>query len=102
MNKKLLIASAAVALFAAGSVQAATIQLTSVSGIWTATNPGTPVVTGGGSSEIRWGTPANQQNQQSGYRFDGSAPPAVNVNENVDFNLGTFTHYNWPVNGHLF
>ncbi|HAX09816.1 MAG TPA: PEP-CTERM sorting domain-containing protein, partial [Marinobacter hydrocarbonoclasticus] len=35
MNKKLLIASAAVALFAAGSVQAATIQLTSVSGIWT-------------------------------------------------------------------
>ena len=97
MNKKLLIASAAVALFAAGSVQAATIQLTSVSGIWTATNPGNPAVTGGGSSEIRWGTPANQQNQQSGYRFDGSAPPAVNVNENVDFNLGTFTHYNWPI-----
>lgn len=97
MNKKLLIASAAVALFAAGSVQAATIQLTGVSGIWTATNPGGPAVSGGGTNEIRWGNPANQQNKQSGYRFDGAAPPVANVSENVDFNLGTFTHYNWPI-----
>ena len=84
MNKKLLIASAAVALFAAGSVQAATIQLTSVSGIWTATNPGSPAVTGGGTSEIRWGNPANQQDQQSGYRFDGYTPLPANINENID------------------
>ncbi|MBY5935986.1 THxN family PEP-CTERM protein [Marinobacter nauticus] len=97
MNKKLLIASAAVALFAAGSAQAAVIQLTGVSGIWTATNPVSPAVSGGGTNEIRWGTPAIFGGQQSGYRFDGSAPPAVNVNENVDFNLGTFTHYNWPI-----
>jgi len=97
MNKKLLIASAAVALFAAGSVQAATIQLTSVSGIWTATNPGNPAVTGGGTNEIRWGNPANQQNQQSGYRFDGYTPLPANISENTDFDLGTFTHFNWPI-----
>ncbi|MED5466551.1 MAG: choice-of-anchor K domain-containing protein, partial [Pseudomonadota bacterium] len=99
MNKKLLIASAAVALFAAGSAQAAVIQLTGVSGLWTTTNPSGPAVSGGGTNEIRWGTPANQQNQQSGYRFDGSAPPAVNVNENIDFDLGTFTHFNYPITG---
>ena len=99
MNTKLLIASAAVALFAAGSAQAAVIQLTGVSGLWTTTNPSGPAVSGGGTNEIRWGTPANQQNQQSGYRFDGSAPPAVNVNENIDFDLGTFTHFNYPITG---
>ena len=64
MNKKLLIASAAVALFAAGSAQAAVIQLTGVSGLWTTTNPSGPAVSGGGTNEIRWGTPANQQNQK--------------------------------------
>ncbi|MGC8118942.1 THxN family PEP-CTERM protein [Marinobacter sp. VGCF2001] len=99
MNKKIMLAGAAVALFTAGSVQAAVIQLTNVSGSWTSTNPTAPAVSGGGTNEIRWGNPANQQNQQSGYRFDGAAPPVVNVNENVNFNLGTFTHFNWPITG---
>ncbi|MBN7769037.1 THxN family PEP-CTERM protein [Marinobacter daepoensis] len=99
MIKNTMIASAAVALFAAGSAQAALIELTSVTGTWTTTNPSAPTVTGGGTNEIRWGTPANIQNQQSGYRFDGSAPPTASVTENVDFNLGTFTHFNWPITG---
>ncbi|WP_372965662.1 THxN family PEP-CTERM protein [Marinobacter sp.] len=97
MVKKTIIASAVVALFATGSAQAAVIQITNVTGTWTNTNPVAPAVTGGGTNEIRWGTPANNQNNRSGYRFDGAAPPAVNVNENVDFNMGTFTHFNWPI-----
>jgi hypothetical protein len=95
MNKKLLIASAAVALFAAGSAQAAVIQLNSVSGIWTSTNPGSPAVSGAGTKEIRWG----DDSPRSGYRFDGFTPLPANVTENTEFDLGTFTHFNWPITG---
>jgi len=97
MIKKTILAGAVCALFSAASANAALIQLTNVTGAWTATTPGSPAVSGGGTNEIRWGSPANQQNQQTGYRFDGAAPPTVNVSENVNFNLGTFTHFNWPI-----
>lgn len=56
MNRKILFASAAAALLSTSVAQAALIQLTSVSGQWTATNPSSPDVSGGGTNEIRWGT----------------------------------------------
>ena len=97
MNRKILFASAAAALLSTSVAQAALIQLTSVSGQWTATNPSSPDVSGGGTNEIRWGTPTTNKGKQSGYRFDGAAGPAVNLSENIEFDLGTFTHFNWPI-----
>jgi hypothetical protein len=48
-----------------------------------------------GNEEIRWGIPA--ETDQSGYRFDGSAPPAFTVETGEIFTLGNFTHTNQPV-----
>lgn len=95
MIKKLMVAGATAALLSAGTASAAVINLTSVTGIWTATTPAFPDVNGQGTSEIRWGGPVSGGNQ-SGYRFDSAATPAL-VAENVNFNLGTFTHFNYPV-----
>lgn len=46
-----------------------------------------------GNEEIRWGSGA----EQSGYRFDSSAPPAFTVETGTQFSLGDFTHYNYPI-----
>jgi hypothetical protein len=50
-----------------------------------------------GNEEIRWGNPAELE--QSGYRFDGSAPPSFLVNTDMAFSLGNFTHFNFPIYG---
>jgi hypothetical protein len=71
------------------------LQLGSVTGTWTGTTGGSKVV-GIGSNEVRWGDPATI-NGQSGLRFDGAAPPAIDLNLNQAFILGDITHYNNPV-----
>lgn len=72
----------------------AAISVDSVIGKWTSVN-GTNTASGVGTNEIRWGIPANED--QSGYRFDGFAPPAFNVNIGEIFSLGDFTHFNEPI-----
>ena len=50
--------------------------------------------------EIRWGTPVNQGGGQSGYGFvDNPSLVSQTVLTNQPFSLGTFTHYNNPING---
>ncbi|MGP9831338.1 THxN family PEP-CTERM protein [Marinobacter sp. NSM] len=95
MIKQLLVAGATAAMLSVGTASAAVINLTSVTGLWTATTPVFPDVTGQNTNEIRWGVPASSGGQ-SGYRFDSAATPAL-VNEDVAFNLGTFTHFNYPI-----
>jgi len=53
-----------------------------------------------GNEEIRWGDPASDQGQ-SGYRFDGAAPPEFTVETGDVFSLGDFTHTNQPVWGSI-
>lgn len=53
-----------------------------------------------GNEEIRWGDPATDQGQ-SGYRFDGAAPPEFTVETGDVFSLGDFTHTNQPVWGSI-
>ena len=53
-----------------------------------------------GNEEIRWGDPASTGGQ-SGYRFDGSAPAAFDVETGDIFSLGDFTHTNQPVWGSI-
>jgi hypothetical protein len=46
-------------------------------------------------SEVRWGTP--QQQQQSGLGFTVFTSP-LNTSTGTTFNLGELFHYNWPIN----
>ncbi len=59
---------------------------------------------GTGNNQVRWGTAGGVCNNtvatdKSGYGFDGiEAPsPGEDIGLGVDFLLGTFTHYNFPI-----
>ncbi|AKV94710.1 hypothetical protein ACP86_00145 [Marinobacter sp. CP1] len=79
-------------------VSAVPISATNVSGIWTATTPGSSVVSGINTDTIKWGHPV-YWHKQSGYKFDGFAPPSFPIEESTPFNLGAFIHFNYPVTG---
>jgi hypothetical protein len=70
------------------------ISVESVSGIWSDADGGSNVNYIDGGKEVRWG---GGQPIQSGYRFDGSAPAAFEVDINEEFDLGDFTHYNFQI-----
>jgi hypothetical protein len=94
-SSKILLGLATSLALSTVSVSAASVDLVSVSGIWTDANPAG--VTGEGTNLIQWGTPSGQPDQ-SGYLFDG-AGASMNLLSNTDFDLGTFTHQNNPING---
>lgn len=83
----------AVAAGLAAPAAAAPLTITYVDGIW---ENASPVVSGGGTNEIRWGDSAGWG--QSGYNFDSSAVP-FDAEEDTAFVLGTFEHLNFPVYG---
>jgi len=86
-------AFATAALCVAGPAAAASLTITSISGIWSSS---TPTVSGIGSEDISWGVPA--ETRKSGYSFDHAATP-VTVESDSDFVIGTFTHNNFPIRG---
>lgn len=77
-------------------LSAVNITLNSVTGVWTSTTGGQNI-TGLNTNQIRWGYQSNPAQQVSGYDFIGSAPPGFPVSVNTPFNLGTFTHINYPI-----
>ena len=81
--------------FICGSVNAAMIGVDLVEANWSNVVGGANV-TGVGTNEIRWGEPATNEGR-SGYRFDGAAPPSLSVEAGVEFTLGEFTHFNFPI-----
>ena len=95
--KSFATAVAAAALVSITSAQAASVDLVSVDGIWLDPQPGAVYgITGVGTSALSWGMPAGYG--QSGYTFDGAAPPVVtDVPVSSLFKLGTFTHHNNPI-----
>lgn len=53
---------------------------------------------GGDPITARWGTPVGSA--QSGYNFDKTnIPSAISAFDNVWFQIGTFTHLNFPITG---
>lgn len=89
--------AAASALLLASGASAATLDITSVSGLWTSVNPESGI-SGVNSSTISWGTSTGYG--QSSYTFVGVAPPPViGLAADTAFNLGTFTHKNYPITG---
>jgi hypothetical protein len=105
MKKHLMAAAAAVALMAPGSADAALVTFTNIVASWENDVPDAGVVrnNSGTTKTVRWGTPENPQNRQSGYNFTAAATPfSVNVNpppQTPDFLLGGFNHLNFPVSG---
>jgi len=72
--------------------------VTNVTGIWTnvvdddGQSPGG--VSGSGTSQIRWGTPATSSGQ-SGYDFDADNPGTIPLGVNT--RIAYFTHLNFPI-----
>ncbi|WP_201170874.1 THxN family PEP-CTERM protein [Halorhodospira halophila] len=98
MMRNTLKTAALAGLLVAGSASAQLITIASVEGRWTSATPeqegGT--INGIGTNQITWGT----GDQPSGYVFDGSAPPPVSgINIGERFDLGIFTHNNFPITG---
>ncbi|MCB2209607.1 THxN family PEP-CTERM protein [bacterium] len=109
MNKKLrfllisLIAGLLLSFFPINQVEAQTpnYELSSVAGVWTATDGGS-YVSGLNTSEVRWGERTRYWdydhwvwNEQSGLRFEGSEDVVFTGED--DFILGELTHMNFPV-----
>lgn len=96
------IAAAVCVLGATSFAQASTISINTIDADWTPA-----VLTDGtapnfinsdgrpGNEEMRWGTPVSGAGK-SGYRFDSSTTPLV-TDTDVDFVLGNFTHFNFPI-----
>lgn len=95
MFKKILPTAAVFAMAALASPAEAQIPVDALGGTWgTATGA---TVSGLGTSEIRWGSPATSAGQ-SGYGFAASAPGDISpLLAGTEFDLGTFTHFNNPV-----
>lgn len=101
-----LAAGCIAALSLATPAISASLNLNSIDGEW---QNASPSVSGEGTSEIRWGTPARTTDgpfysslsylrdtgEQSGYDFDASAD--MTVEDSTTFVLGTFTHLNFPI-----
>lgn len=74
------------------TVKAATYELASSNGVWTAVSGGSNKQ-GIGTNEVRWGYSTGMG--QSGLRFDGSASQGFEENQKIV--LGRLTHFNWPI-----
>lgn len=100
MNRVLsMLCTASAMTIAAASAQAATLKLEGVSGIWTAATPNAGgTLTGLNSASLRWGTPNPSPGPQSGYDFVAPSDLPKDYAPGVVFDLGTFTHLNYPIN----
>lgn len=91
-----LCAASALAL-AAGMANAATIQITGISGTWSNWTGGSNVTNtapGADPAQLRWGNKA--PGTQSGYDFDATDTPFTKDHDQ-EFNLGEFKHLNYVI-----
>lgn len=95
MKKHLL--SLFVSLVIPFSLSAVTITVNSVTGTWSNVTGSPSSLIGVGTNQINWGNSTGSG--QSGYRFDGNAPPLYSVGIDTPFSLGNFTHFNQPITG---
>ncbi|HBO13095.1 MAG TPA: hypothetical protein DD491_09955, partial [Halieaceae bacterium] len=81
-------------------VPVSTVEVTNVAAAWDNVNGGNVDITdndssGDGFIQLEWGTPASSGGGRSGYDFSLSDSPVV---LDSAFDLGTFTHNNFPIN----
>lgn len=94
MNKMSVLGGVLAASLAVPAFAVPVISVDTVSGVWSGASGGSNVNYFDGGQEVRWG---GGQPHQSGYRFDGAAPAAFNVDIDEEFDLGDFTHFNFPI-----
>ncbi len=97
------VSAVALATITALPASAATVAFSSVKGEWL--DPvGNSVTTSNNNTsnaQVRWGVPASNGGQQSGYNFIGTdfGPLVVNPGESSGVaTIGTFQHVNFPIN----
>jgi hypothetical protein len=84
-----------------GVAVSATLTATSITGSWNnvvltdGSIDGGGTLVGVGTNEIRWGDPVTET-PQSGFLFTSSPTPLA-IDTEVNFGLGEFTHFNFPV-----
>ncbi|NJN88095.1 MAG: PEP-CTERM sorting domain-containing protein [Leptolyngbyaceae cyanobacterium SL_7_1] len=89
----------AVTLIPGVAALAATLTATSITGSWNnvvltdGSVDGGGTLTGVGTDQIRWGT---TEGDKSGFDFTASSTPLA-IDTEIDFSLGEFTHFNFPV-----
>jgi hypothetical protein len=89
-------ATVAVAAFAAGAVQAATVNISNIVASWTSVTPGSATnITGLTTNVVGWGNGVDD-GPQSSYAFNPVATPFVAASP---FNVGEFVHNNNPITG---
>ncbi len=87
-------ALAATTMLVGTAVNAASVNINTMSAAWNNAMPNNVTnLQGEGTSTLSWGT----GNPQSSYVFDVMTTPALNVSN--PFDLGTFTHNNYPITG---
>lgn len=99
-RKALFTATGSCVLAAAAALQvpaasAVPINITAITGSWTGASPAG--VSGIGTNQISWGTPVPFGGPQSSYLFDPAAVPVNGILPETDFQLGEFTHNNFPI-----
>lgn len=96
MNKwKIAFCALVISLALPITAHATNIKINSVSGIWTNVTGNPYNLNGNNTKQISWGKSTG--NGQSSYKFQGKAPPIFSVDINTPFKVGTFTHYNKPI-----
>jgi hypothetical protein len=88
--------AAAALSFSPALAAAQDVPVTSITGTWSNVLGGT-AVTGTGTSAISWGTTTPSGGPKSGYTFM-AAPTSMLSPTGALFDLGTFTHRNFPIN----
>lgn len=102
MRNTFLIAGIAMGALFASSASAATIDIISINGDWANPNPSSGITivndtgTDNRTNTMSWGTPATSAGQSS-YVFEDQLTPIGGIVPEELFELGFFTHNNFPI-----
>ena len=101
MRNALLFAGIATGALFTSSASAATIDITSIDGDWLNPSPDSVAVandtgTDGRVNTMSWGDPATNSGQ-SGYIFEDREAPIAGIAPEQQFEIGDFTHNNFPI-----
>ncbi len=103
MKKNIIIVMLVLGLTVGLAAIVVAVPITELNGAWVNDQPsGTATIVNNlnpGTSTAKWGTPANPQNQRSGYSWTPTATSFDAPSNGTPFSLGTFNHLNFAITG---